>query len=259
MSHSSTLGNIRSVLAVEAHPDDVEISCSGTLLGLQADGCRISIVSVSDGRGGATHDPSLTGAEIAAIRSREASSAAHVLGAEYHNLGAEDGFLSDTKDLRVRLAELIHEAQAEIILAPPPTDYHADHVATSELAFSAAYYAWTQYGAAAQRTASADDNAESGSALKRMPSLYYYDSVTGLDFVPSFFVDISPHFEAKERLVAMHASQMENMKAIMGWDLVEQIQIVARYRGLQAGTKYAEAFQTCLRWPRAGALERFPS
>ena len=97
-----------------------------------------------------------------------------------------------------------------------------------------------------------------GTPLMSTPAVYYFDSIMGLEFEPSFFIDISEQIEAKKELAGLHTSQMANMKAIGGWDLIEYIDIVGRFRGLQSGVTYAEAFHPATRWPRVRALESFP-
>lgn len=236
---------IESVVAVEGHPDDVELGCLGTLLKLRARGTRITIVSVTSGGRGASHDPAL-GGSIAEVRHREASAVAERLGGEFLTLGAPDGYLYDTADLRNELAAVFRRARAQVVFAPPPVDYHLDHATAGQLAFSATYYAAT-------------DMPVEGEPLARTPALYYFDAIAGVEFEPSFLVDISDHISEKKELAGLHASQMANMRAIGGWDLVEYIEIVGRYRGLQGATAYAEAFQSCLRWPRGRALRDFPS
>jgi LmbE family N-acetylglucosaminyl deacetylase len=235
---------IESVVAVEGHPDDVELGCLGTLLKLRATGTRITIVSVTTGGQGASYDPGL-GASIADVRFGEATAVAERLGGEFVTLGAPDGYLYDTPELRNALAAVLRRARPQVVFAPPPVDYHLDHATAGRLAFSATYYAATAMPV-------------EGEPLAAAPALYYYDSIAGVEFTPSFLVDISDQIAEKKELAALHASQMANMRAIGGWDLVDHIEVVGRFRGLQGATAYAEAFQACLRWPRGRALHAFP-
>jgi LmbE family N-acetylglucosaminyl deacetylase len=200
----------------------------------------------------------MTGDTIAQVRYQEASSVAEALGGEFRSLGAKDGYSYDTQELRRSLTAVLQEVRADLVFAPPPNDYHFDHITASELAFSAVYYAKNYFvGTAGDKDDDKDDTVEVD-RLQRVPALYYYDSVAGMGFEPSFYIDISAHFEKKRDLVALHRSQMANMKSVGGWDLVEYIEIVSRFRGLQAGSQYAEAFQSCVRWPRNPALRAFP-
>ncbi len=239
-------GGITSVVAVEAHPDDVELGCLGTLLKLRASGARITIVSVTNGDKGA-HDRSVPYREMAATRFREASEVAARLEGEFVCLGAEDEYLLDAPELRNSLAAVFRRAQADLVLAPPPVDYQADHTITSEIAFQATHLA-------ALPQLAIDEP-----ALARAPRLYYYESVLGLEFRPAFFVDISAEMEEKKALAALHRSQVASMEEWYSFDMIDQIEVVGRYRGLQSGVRYAEVFAPCLHFPRVWALRSFPS
>lgn len=237
---------VRSVVAIEAHPDDVELGCMGTLLKLRARGARVTIVSITAGDQGAAHDPDADHAAVAEVRAAEATAAAERMGGEFVSLDGPDGYLFDASALRDALSAVIRRAGADLVFAPPPADYQSDHIAASEIAFHAVF------------TSALPQFPIAGAALERTPVLYYYDAIMGLEFEPTLFVDITDQVEEKKALARLHASQMANMKAIGGWDLVEEIEIVGRYRGLQSGTRYAEAFRPCLRWPRLRALREFP-
>jgi hypothetical protein len=83
--------------------------------------------------------------------------------------------------------------------------------------------------------------------------------VRDADFEPSFYVDISAQMARKQELARMHVSQMASMKSQSDWDLAEAIEILGRFRGLQSGVKYAEAFRLCARYPRVKAWKSFPA
>jgi LmbE family N-acetylglucosaminyl deacetylase len=246
MQRASEPPRIRSVVAVEGHPDDVELSALGTLIKLRERGTRITIVSITDGGGGSYYDRGVS-KSIAAIRAGEASAVASRLNGEWLTLGATDAYLYDTPELRARLASVFRRAECDLVLAPPPTDYHYDHMNAGQLAFSAAYY--SQVGGSEVE----------GTPLAATPAVFYFDSIMGLEFDPAFYIDISPVIEEKKELAGLHESQMANMKAIGGWTLVEYIDIVGRFRGLQSGVVYAEGFRAATRWPRIRAFETFPA
>jgi LmbE family N-acetylglucosaminyl deacetylase len=94
--------------------------------------------------------------------------------------------------------------------------------------------------------------------LARSPRLYYCDSILTTDFTPTIFVDIGDAIDRKKELAAMHESQMAHMKLTGGWTLVEQIEVAGRYRGMQSGVEYAEAFQVCWSFPRGRAFSQLP-
>lgn len=238
---------ISSVVAVEPHPDDVEILCLGTLLKLREEGTEVTIVCVTNGDKGSGHRPDMPYAEVAVTRFREASAVAKEIGARFVNLGAEDEYLYDTPELRDALAAQFRIAKADVVLAPSPDCYQTDHTIASEIAFQAAHLS-----ALPQLRIKEP-------ALPAAPAMYYYDTVPGLDFEPSFYVDISAQMERKQQLARLHASQMASMKSQSNWDLVEAIEILGRFRGLQSGTRYAEAFRLCARYPRLKAWKSFPA
>jgi LmbE family N-acetylglucosaminyl deacetylase len=238
---------LSSVVAVGPHPDDVEVFCMGALLKLQAEGTRITIVCLTNGELGSSDKPDVAHAEVVATRFREASSVAESIGAEFVNLGAQDGYLEDNRSTRNALEVVLRRSRAEVVFAPAPTDYQSDHTIGSEIAFNACHLAaLPQLGTKVP-------------ALDSTPALYYYDTALGLDFQPSFYIDISETIERKKQLARLHVSQMANMKARSNWDLVEAIEIQNRFRGLQAGVAYAEGFQLCTRYPRLKAWKQFPA
>ena len=245
MNRTTNPWPITSVVAVEGHPDDVELSALGTLIKLHERGARVTIVSITDGGHGAFHDENLS-KSIAEIRAGEASAVAARLDGEWLTLGQEDGYLYDTAEMRNQLAAVMRRVGCDLVLAPPPTDYHYDHITAGQLAFTSSYYA-----------AVSGPEVE-GKQLAKTPAVYYFDSIMGLEFDPAFYIDISDQIETKKELARLHASQMDNMKAIGDWDLVEYIDIVGRFRGLQSGVTYAEAFRPASRWPRIRALHDFP-
>lgn len=244
---------IASVVAVEPHPDDVEILCLGTLLKLKQEGTRLTIVCVTNGDKGSGNQPDLPYPEVAAMRFREASSVAAALGAEFINLGAEDEYLYDTPELRNALAAVFRRAKADVVLAPSPHCYQTDHTIASEIAFQAAHLS------ALPQLRLTPPALPALPALPSAPAMYYYDTLPGLDFEPSFYVDISGQMARKQELARMHTSQMASMKSQSDWDLVEAIEVLGRMRGLQSGTRYAEAFRLCARYPRLKAWTQFPA
>jgi LmbE family N-acetylglucosaminyl deacetylase len=238
-----------SIVAIGAHQDDIEVSCLGTLI-LYREHRHASVthVTISNGELGGQGRPGTPPAEIAATRAAEAKAVADAIGARYVCLQQPDMYVRDTDEVRDRLVDVIREARADIVLAPPPTDYHLDHIAVSRLAFHATL-------AASVRSLVTDKP-----ALPRTPALYYVDTVAGLDWEPSVYVDITRVFERKCSLIALHVSQMQAARAVGGWDLVRYSELKNGFRGLQSGVAYAEAFAPARAWPRlhAGTTDALP-
>ena len=232
------------VMAIGAHPDDLEILCAGTLARYVDEGHQVVMCHVADGdRGSYEH----TREEIAAIREREARAAAAIIGAEYQALGVADGEV-DASDpgQRALLTEAIRVARPDVVIAHSPNDYMTDHVEASRLALDTSFLATLPLF-------------ETDSPhLPVVPALVYMETVTGNDFVPTEFVDISEHIETKLRALEQHQSQLRWLADHDGVDMLDQIRTVSRYRGLQCGAEYAEGFVPCNVWLRARTRRVLP-
>ena len=218
----------------------------GTLLKLRAEGARITMITISGAGRGATPDDPISEPELLALREREARAVADAIGARYECLDAPDNFVQDTPELRVALTRLYQAAGADVVLAPAPTDYHADHVAASAIAMQAALMA---HG----RPVGPEPS------LPRAPAVYHYDTLYGQDFEPGFYIDISDVIAEKKRLAEMHASQSSFMAAQGGRTLSDMIESLGRFRGGQSMAAYAEAFRISDRYPRVRAWQALPS
>ncbi|MFM7925992.1 MAG: PIG-L deacetylase family protein [Planctomycetaceae bacterium] len=126
------------VLAIHAHPDDIEFQCAGTLLQLKQRGCRISVATMTPGDcGSAEHSAE----EIARIRREEAAAAAKILEADYTCLEFRDLSIVFDNDSRRRMTEFLRRTAPDIILTAPPIDYMHDHEITSALVRDACFNA----------------------------------------------------------------------------------------------------------------------
>lgn len=228
-----------NVVCVAAHQDDIELHCLGTLIKYREKGdVTITNVVITNGDKGGQFDPSLSYEEVAAIRHEEATAVAEALGGRYVCLGETDEYLRSTDETLNHLLDVLREAKADIVFAPPPVDYNTDHTIASQMAFQATMLAGV-------RTIFTPHE-----PLAAYPPVYYMDPVTGLDWQPTHYVDITAVFERKCDLLRLHKSQMLNMQTSGGWDLVKYARIVGAFRGLQCGVEYAEAFKPALAWPR---------
>ncbi len=225
-----------SVVSVGAHQDD-ELGCLGTLLRYREQCARITTVSVSNGDKGGQHDPSIPNAVIARTRMQEATRVARELGGEYYCLGLEDGFVFDSREVRLALANIFRNVQADVVLTLPPTDYNNDHIMAGQIALHAALLS-------AINVVVTD-----APPRPRAPTVLFMDTIVGLDFQPTHYVDITSQFADKVRLLRMHESQMLSQPSITGWDLVGHAEVVGRFRGQQCGVEYAEGFRPALRTP----------
>ncbi|MGE5459010.1 MAG: PIG-L deacetylase family protein [Solirubrobacterales bacterium] len=211
-----------NVLALGAHPDDVEIGCGGALA-LHADaGDRVAIACATSGEAGSTGVPPST---LARIRREEAAAAAAVLGAtELRFLGFADGRLAWAGyDLVAALAILVRELRPELVYAPHPADAHPDHAALAAAAIDAV------------RRAGAHAFPELGE-FHRADALRLYEVWTPLAGV-AVTVDISGVADRKAAAIRCHASQRRTAA-------FDEIALgLNRYRSILLRTAtYVEAF-----------------
>ena len=127
-----------NVLAIGAHPDDVDFCCGGTVIRMAQEGHRVVICVVTDGRAHPIGDPE----KVAARRRQEAQRSAGLAGAEIEFLGLPDGQLVDDVPTRLKFIDLIMRLQPDLIITHYSEDYHADHVMTSRLVTFTVQMAW---------------------------------------------------------------------------------------------------------------------
>lgn len=221
-------------LTLLAHPDDAEILCAGTLIRLASAQWEVHIVTCTAGDCGTMSENAF---DISSIRTREAQTAANLLGARYHCLGEQDGRVIYDKPTVQKAIDLFRRVAPTLVITHAPRDYMLDHEQASLLARQASF----MYGA---------PNATAFPLLQgsAIPHLYYCDPVEAIDPLgnevqPTTFVDISGQMQRKAELLACHASQREWLRAHHGID--EYINAMQRHnlhRGKQAGVEYAEAF-----------------
>lgn len=225
------------VLAIHAHPDDVEIQCAGTLAILAEKGCHITIATMTAGDcGSAEHAP----AEIARIRRAEARAAADLLGADYMCLEFMDLRVFFDDGSRRRVTEAFRKSRPDIVLTAPPVDYHSDHEVTSMLVRDACFCAPIPNYATQQW--------DPAPCTDRIPYLYYVDPVEGTDhygrpLTPDFIVDVSRTFELKQKMLACHASQRAWLQRQHGMD--EYLDASRRWsanRGAAINASFGEGF-----------------
>lgn len=228
-----------NIVCVAAHQDDIELHCLGTLIKYRRQGnANITNVVVSNGDKGGQFDPLLSYAEVAAIREKEATAVAEALGGRYVCMNQVDEYIEYSNEAVNQLVDILREAKADVVFAAPPVDYNTDHTVSSQLAFHAVMLA-------AVKTIFTTHE-----PLPTYPATYYMDPVTGIDWQPTDYVDITDVFDEKCELLKLHASQMANMQTSGGWDLVKYARIMGAFRGLQCGVEYAEGFKPVLAWPR---------
>jgi LmbE family N-acetylglucosaminyl deacetylase len=221
------------ILSIHAHPDDTEIFCSGTLALLSNLGYRIKIIALTNGNLGGIGTSKKNTAQI---RKKEAMMSAGMIGAEYDCIGADDGFLFDSKAVRSRVIEAIRKAGAGIILTHLPNDYHSDHRATSNITEISAMLVTLP-------------NAGRSKPLDSTPLLYHTSPLKNCDNLgnpvpkPHFIVDITSVIGIKKKMIDCHVSQREVMKKMHKMEnFTEEMLSQSRFTGNLAGIEYGESF-----------------
>ena len=224
-----------TILAVHAHPDDIEHRAAGALAILAAKGHAIRLATLTAGECGSAETDL---AETARIRKAEASASAALIGADYRCADLPDlGVFNDDPSRRA-VTELIRWARPDIVLAASPADYHPDHEAASQLTRDACF-------------ASSVPNYRTGPspALDAIPHLYFMDPIGGRDregrkIVADFGADIAAGFAMKQRMLSAHVSQAEWVARQHGiTDHLASMEAWSRRRGRDFGCPFAEGFR----------------
>ena len=231
-----------SVIAIAAHPDDIEFVMAGTLRLLHEAGWQTHYLNLSTGNLGST---TMGPAETARVRRREAQAAAKVLGASWHAPFCNDlQIFYDDRSLR-RLGAVIREAAPRVILTHAPQDYMEDHTTTSRLAVSAAFVrAMPGY-----RTTPARRPTE-------VPVTIYHANPHGQRDqlrrrVPvGAYVDTASVHELKRRALECHASQRGFLDTTQGMDdYVRTMEDFSLRMGRQSGRfRHAEGWRRHLHY-----------
>ena len=222
-----------NILAIGAHPDDIEGSCGGTLAKYVKQGHKVFCATATNGNIGSS---TLSMEEIARVRKQEAKEAAAVIGAEYICLDYDDEMFFESKQARLDFINLVRYCKADVILTHYPKDYNPDHELTSKIVNDIAVMIpiakiKTKY-----------------EPYDKIPIIAYFEPALGLGFVPTVYVDITEEMDIKKEMCSKHVSQIQWMRDNYKDTIKENDNffdgkiISALYRGRQCGVKYAEGF-----------------
>jgi bacillithiol biosynthesis deacetylase BshB1 len=217
------------LLAIAAHPDDVELTCAGTLIKTARAGYRTGIVDLTEGETGTRGD--------AATRAKEAEAAAKVMGvAERVNAGLPDAHLHNTDQTRRVVVELIRRFRPRAVILPFPVGRHPDHRIASELGRDACFLAGL-----ARYDAAGDPH--------RPDKVLYTLAYREEPVKPTFVVDISAEFETKLQAIRCFASQFEGVKQAgelhpTGQPLYDLVRTQNAHYGSLIRAAYGEPFMT---------------
>jgi bacillithiol biosynthesis deacetylase BshB1 len=216
------------VLSIVAHPDDTELTCSGTVIKMAEAGYRVGVLDLTQGESGTRGN--------AALRAREAAKAAKVMGLAWRgNLGLPDAALEDRRDYKLMIAQKIRDLKPRTIILPYFEGRHPDHYTAGRIGYEACYLA----------------------GLVRLPlegkphrphkiiyATYYVPSLR-----PTFVVDITAQMEKKLKAILCYGSQFSARKDVQNLfparhDLRERVASISRHFGLMIGARYGEPFVT---------------
>ncbi len=223
------------ILAVGAHPDDLEILCGGTMAKYIDNGNEVFMAHLCSGdMGGKDTVPE----ELVVIRDKEAKKAAELIGAEVLGPIAGDLDLFTTKEMRREVVDMVRYCKPDVIFTHSPNDYMPDHVITGKLVFDAAF------------TATVPNYKSRCEVHEPIVPIYYMDTLAGIGFEPTDYVDVTGYIEIKKKMLLCHESQHKWIKGHHHAEAVSMLETVAKFRGLQCGVEYAEAFRKLNVWGR---------
>lgn len=231
------------ILAVGAHPDDIELACGGTLSKYSQRGDQVVMAYVTNGNMGHKEIPP---EELAQIRKAEAKRATEIIGAEMIWMDYPDEWLFSNRETREDFIDMIREARPDLIITHLPDDYHPDHRQVSQLVFDASFLASVPHVKTTHL------------AHEKVTPIYYMEPLAGQGFNPTEYVDISDTFQLKRQMLACHQSQVKWLKEHDNIDFLEFMETIAKFRGLQCGVAYAEGFRRANVWPRVVAQRVLP-
>lgn len=221
------------ILAIGAHPDDVELSCAGTLAKEIYLGKKVGIIDLTRGELGTRGSVE--------IRAQEAEKAAAILGvAVRENLGFADGFFVNDKEHQLAVVKLIRKYKPSIVLLNAISDRHIDHQKASELTSAACFLS----GLRKIETFIDGQKQEAW----RPKQVYHY--IQWDDLKPDFAVDISDFIEHKMNAVKAYDSQFYNPDSnepespISSKNFLDSVRYRAQNLGRLIGVAYAEGYTT---------------
>ena len=225
-----------NVLAIGAHPDDLEFMCGGTLLKCRDRGDKIFVALTTSGNTGSNVIP--TKEENAAIREAEQLECCKHYGAETMFLRFDDEGLLDTPETRRAVLNAIRWANPDIILVNPPWDPSPDHGMTGNLVTEVLL------------SVGGNLHPSDYPPIEKMPCVFFFGKDSLLDFPADIYVDITEQIEEKRHLCLTHRSQFSWIADVRASGDEEEANnyfsdlcmTTSRYTGKQADCLYAEAY-----------------
>jgi bacillithiol biosynthesis deacetylase BshB1 len=216
------------LLAIAAHPDDVELTCGGTLLKMAQRGYKTGILDLTAGEMGTRGTPE--------IRANEAAKAAKFLAVNWRGtLGVPDSDVQPTRQHKLRLATVIRQLRPKTVILPYWEARHPDHYHASTLGYEGCFLAGLKQ---------LPIEGEPYRPFKILYSISYY-----VDVRPTFVVDITAQYEQRRKAILSFASQFrpskneKSGKVHLAIDRLEaEMNQLARHYGQMIGVDYGEPF-----------------
>lgn len=219
------------ILAFAAHPDDIELSCSGTVAKHVKDGKKVGIVDFTQGELGTRGTPEL--------RIEEAKRSAEILGlSARENLGFKDGFFQNDMEHRLKVVEIIRKYKPEIILANAEFDRHPDHGRAADIVRTA----WFLSGLKKIKTTYDGEDQE---PWRPRVVFHYFQSISAK---PDFVVDVSDSWDKRIESIMAFKSQFYDPEStepetyISRPGFLNALEGRAMELGYTIGVDYAEGF-----------------
>ncbi len=214
------------VLSIAAHPDDTELTCSGTVIKMVEAGYKVGVLDLSGGESGTRGS--------AVLREQESSRASRVMGIVHReNLGLPDAAIEDLREYKLKIAQKIRELRPRTVILPYWEGRHPDHYTTGQIGYEACFLAGL---------AKLPLEGKPHRPYKIVYATLYLPSVR-----PTFVVDITTQFEKKLKSILCYASQFSPREDVQNLlpsrdDLRDRIGSLARHFGLMIGARYGEPF-----------------
>ncbi|MCX6217805.1 bacillithiol biosynthesis deacetylase BshB1 [Spirosoma sp.] len=220
------------VLAIAAHPDDIEMSCAGTILSLIEQGKTVAGIDLTRGELGTRGTPE--------IRFQEATEGARIMKlSARENMGFRDAFFRNDEEHQLALIPLIRHFRPEIVITNTPDDRHPDHGRASELVIDACFYA----GLRQIKTVGKDGQTQEAHRPK-----FIYSFIQDRTLKPDFIVDITPYWQGKIAAIKAYKSQFFNPEStepesyISGEPFMKFLESRSREHGHMIGVEFGEGF-----------------
>ncbi len=221
------------LIAIGAHPDDIELSCAGTLLSHIAQGKKAGVIDLTRGEMGTRGTPE--------IRDQEAAAAAKILGLSMRaNLGMRDGYYQNTRENQIKIIRQLRKYQPDIILANAIYDRHPDHGKGARLVYDAIFMS----GLAKIETL----DPKTGKKQERWRPRLLLHYIQDRWITPDIVVDITGFFDKKMESIYAYSTQFYNPKStepstyIASENFIKTLESRAREMGRPCGFEFAEGF-----------------